>query len=741
MALLSIIIPFGTSKERPYIKERVIQKARKYKSNEKIEYIFVEGFSSLEHPELKSLIESKGHRYFKDEAQQSSKTFSLGQCRNLGIINAKSDVVMSLDVDCVISKRNLENILELIAIKEIDKNPNAFLVLPCIFLNELGTELYQNIKNQDVFFQNDLISGKREFVKFFMKASSSIIINRFKFLELGGYDEDFKGYGSEDFDFLARLLKNCAEFEALPDDLTYFAKNWDFNEFKGFRVWFSLVAEEAILHGIYIYHLWHIEPNQNKYFNNKELNHKKFIKNLQNKNHFIEPLYSNPLNLAKNLTLFKENSTSHRILNQISVFIGECIFKLEQDFFDYIEDRLVFNKQAFMKFLKNNQINNIILFNPYGNELRLEIYNFCKEQNIPYIIWERGAINDSWFFDTKGFNYDSTSYDEKLWNRNLSQEQILKTKVFIENELFNNENFLEKQGLRQNELELRRRLGIRHKKVIFVPLQVPSDTVIQYFSKPPFDYQGFLEIIDTLAKNFIKQDVVFIAKKHPLDSSLNKKAYNNLLFAPDDTHFLDLLQIAKACVLINSGVGLYALMMQKPCIICGGAFYACKDLNIEVKNKEELESSILSILNNGFKVDEAKMLRFLHYLIFEFYSFGKSYYKIINKQDRRVNAVVAIDFYQIIIKGKIYLQGTHAKKMTYKLNSPIYKPYIYEIKNIIPKQKSKNSNVTFIESKLYHTRFYRLARKLFTRPRDFIIDSKNPLIKPLKLFLAFKAKG
>ncbi|CAM2909096.1 Glycosyltransferase like family 2 [Helicobacter burdigaliensis] len=108
MAKLSIIIPFGTSEERPYIKERVISKANEYKSDELVEYIFVEGFSSLEHPELKSLIESKGHRYFKDEAQQSSKAFSTGQCRNLGIINAKSNVAMSLDVDCVISKANLK---------------------------------------------------------------------------------------------------------------------------------------------------------------------------------------------------------------------------------------------------------------------------------------------------------------------------------------------------------------------------------------------------------------------------------------------------------------------------------------------------------------------------------------------------------------------------------------------------------------------------------------------------------
>ncbi|EFV4051550.1 hypothetical protein ACM11X_001935, partial [Campylobacter coli] len=49
MALLSVIIPFGLSKERPYIEERVIEKAKYFKSDENIEFIFVEGYSSKNH--------------------------------------------------------------------------------------------------------------------------------------------------------------------------------------------------------------------------------------------------------------------------------------------------------------------------------------------------------------------------------------------------------------------------------------------------------------------------------------------------------------------------------------------------------------------------------------------------------------------------------------------------------------------------------------------------------------------
>ena len=148
MALLSIIIPFGTSKERPYIKERVIQKARKYKSNEKVEYIFVEGFSSEVHKELPLIITECGHKYYKDENQQKMGAYSLGQCRNLGVIHATSPVVMSLDVDCYLSQKNLEKLLEIIQIKGIDRNPNTFLVLPsCIFKRRRKTNsCFLNLK-------------------------------------------------------------------------------------------------------------------------------------------------------------------------------------------------------------------------------------------------------------------------------------------------------------------------------------------------------------------------------------------------------------------------------------------------------------------------------------------------------------------------------------------------------------------------------------------------------------------
>ncbi|EAK5529864.1 glycosyltransferase [Campylobacter lari] len=278
---LSIIIPFGLSKERIYIKDRVSQKAYEFKSDDRVEYIFVEGYSSLEN-DLKHIIEENGHIYLKDESQNDF--FSQGKCRNLGASFANSDVVMFLDVDCYFSTRSLETIVQFITIKNISKNINEFLVLPVVYLSKEGSEfIYTQEKDLwDGLIKNDLISGKREWIKFYSLVSSSVILNKYKFLSLGGYNEAFVGHSYEDFDFLARLIYSGVEFQKTPKALPYDEADWRLNSFRGFRAWFSLLGEEMSFHGIYMYHFYHDEPNQNDYMGNRRKNHKLFYKNLSN---------------------------------------------------------------------------------------------------------------------------------------------------------------------------------------------------------------------------------------------------------------------------------------------------------------------------------------------------------------------------------------------------------------------------------------------------------------------------
>ncbi|HEF6655457.1 TPA: glycosyltransferase [Campylobacter jejuni] len=410
MALLSVIIPFGLSKERPYIEERVIEKAKYFKSDENIEFIFVEGYSSKNH-ELKNFIQANHHIYLKDMEQ---KAFSQGKCRNLGASCAHSNVLLFLDVDCYISLDNFGKILKLIQIKNISQNINALIVLPVVYLNKEANEKLKqyNDKFWDILIQEDLFTARNTWVKFFAPSStSSIVINKHQFLRLGGNDENFIGHGYEDFDLFARILKACVSFEKMPTNLSYDARNWNFFNFKGFRSWFSLLGYEACFYGIYMYHFYHIEPNQNAYMQNKDKNHRLFYKHLKNiKKHDLKPLQVFKAKGEKVLMLFKDQNYDFK---DISVYVGEIIYKNISDFF--IDKELKY--ELLLNFLQQEKITKIFL--DASIKLQFDDIDYCD-----IFYFQKGILPHSWFF-TKNLDLD---YKQDL---NLSEQKLYQVKRYF----------------------------------------------------------------------------------------------------------------------------------------------------------------------------------------------------------------------------------------------------------------------------------------------------------------------
>ncbi|ECL0429318.1 glycosyltransferase [Campylobacter jejuni] len=410
MALLSVIIPFGLSKERPYIEERVLQKAKFFQSDENIEFIFVEGYSSKDH-ELKNFIQANHHIYLKDMDQ---KAFSQGRCRNLGASCAHSNVLLFLDVDCYISFDNFEKILKLIQIKNISQNINALIVLPVVYLNKEANEKLKQYDDKfwDILIQEDLFTAKNTWVKFFAPSStSSIVINKYQFLRLGGNDENFIGHGYEDFDLFARILKACVSFEKMPTNLSYDARNWNFFNFKGFRSWFSLLGHEACFYGIYMYHFYHIEPNQNAYMQNKDKNHQLFYKHLKNiKKHDLKPLQVFKAKGEKVLMLFKDQNYDFK---DISVYVGETIYKNISDFF--IAKELKY--KLLLDFLQQEKITKIFLDASIKEEI--DGIDYCD-----VFYFQKGILPHSWFF-AKNLDLD---YKQDLI---LSEQKLYQVKEYF----------------------------------------------------------------------------------------------------------------------------------------------------------------------------------------------------------------------------------------------------------------------------------------------------------------------
>lgn len=666
---LAIIIPFGTSEKRDFIRTRVLEKIEQLKNIQNIEVIFVEGYSSKIEPSIENEIKRAGFNYIKDETQE---IFSVGACRNLGVTYSKSPVFMFLDVDYYISKENIDKLIKLIKVKQIDKFPNRFICLPCAFLSQEGSEnlLTTDKAYWDIKVAFDLNNEKHSIVKFLAITSSSIVMNRHKFLELGGNDLSYKGHGYEDFDFYYRLFKASCRIEVPPKDIEFDARSWNFTEYKGFRALFSVPGYESAFYGIYLYHFWHPEPNNDGYLDSRKINHDKFYNVI--KTYSCQANGPDPLILAENngnnvLAFIKENSKVYRALRGIIPYLGNLICMNEEMFFEsgkFVEEKLI-------RYINTNKISQVFFPNPYGNQYRIEIYNYVREKNIPYICFDRGALPDSWFFDFNGFNFDSKSYLSRNWDNDLTNEELDKTVAYIEN-IKSSNNYLEMQNAREGGESLKKKLGIRNKKIIFVPGQVEYDTVIKYFSDK-ISYYEFFKALNDIAKELEDENIIILAKKHPLMNGLKKENYENIKWAPDNTNINDLLECCEKVITMNSGVGLYALIYNKPCATVGHAFYEGDGLAVHCNYKED----IIEFIRSNQQPDKNQIIKFIHYLVYRFYCFGKSYYTQVETKNGEIRRIVNyIDFYRININNNCLLDGLSADLFKYKKDSLAFRVYL-----------------------------------------------------------------
>lgn len=347
----------------------------------------------------------------------------------------------------------------------------------------------------------------------------------------------------------------------------------------------------------------------------------------------------------KFIVLGREDTDASRCLKDVYPLLGKPLFYPEQDF---LNDRQEVDIDNLSSLLEHFGEPPVLIHNPYARIGRQRIYNYLKLIGHPIFVFERGALPDSWFFDPNGFNADSKSYARTLWDSPLSAYNERQVSEYIARTIERDEH-LERQGSRLGGEKLRESLGLSDEKVIFVPLQRPNDTVTVHMAEPVGGCEKFLELIDLVAKELLPQGYVVLCKKHPLET--RTPPLRHARYVPNDTHFLDLIELCESVALINSGVGIYAMMMGKPCFIFGQAFYAFHGINQRVTSKKP--SEIASLITSPPSVDMTTVHRFIHYLTKEFYSFGKAKTTQRTEADGSISTITTgIDFYEIRIPGR-----------------------------------------------------------------------------------------
>ncbi|MGB5474428.1 MAG: glycosyltransferase [Gammaproteobacteria bacterium] len=674
---LSVIIPFRADPGLPHLSARLVQQCAALPQNEQIEFIVVDSGSPLEtrlHSE--QLCVQHGIRYLYHETEGAP--FSIGTARDFGVCRARGLAVTFLDVDLRVADDYWGRLLTFMSRFGISKSKKRFFVVPCMYLTEAGTEEFLAAEPAHRFmdFYLHWLNGNGQLVQTMAPCSSVMVVDRLHYLSVGGHRPEFRGHGYEDFELYHRLI---SEEGVLPRARDYYtdSKSWKSTNYRGFRSEFSLLGRHALMANLFVVHLWHQRPKTSVFYGNMDVNRaiwKRFFKEFDETREHPEPLVDADAMYRKILFFGKPFTDAARRLRDIFPLLGERLFVSEQDFIDE-DDQL--DERAFESLLGKHGVEAVLFPNPYANAARLKIYNWCRRTKFPYLCFERGALADSWFLDPNGFSADSSSYALDNWKLELSDVQRNEVETYIKRLLWG-VNALESEGGRIGRDALASRLRIGGKKVLFVPLQRPSDTEIRYFAGEMESYESFLRFIDEAAEKLRTCGWVVLCKKDPLEAESIPLEY--ACYVPDDTHFIDLLELADGVALINSRVGIYAMMMGKPCFVFGEAFYHFDGIN-KRSSVYDLDGFCEEVdKQSDVNMDDVYM--FIYFLKNRFYSYGKADTTKRRDADGSDGSItVAIDFYEIRIPRRAVLTYTGKDRPAIPLSAPLFERFHLDIES------------------------------------------------------------
>lgn len=752
---LSVIIPFRYDAELPYLIDRLREQCDLFSSENSVEFIVVDSGSPDKYKnEVENLCVSFGIKYIYHNSV--GKKFSIGEARDIGVENALGKLVSFLDVDLRVEQGFWDRLLKFSKSYGVFDYKKSFFVIPCVYLSPEGADYFTDHQHDGSCTYNFLISymrGEKDYVESLAPCSSVMVVNRHHYMAVGGHRPEFRGHGYEDFELYHRLMVLDGIIPR-ADNYYHDNKSWNSSTYNGFRSQLAILGRAALMANLFVVHLWHPRPKKSSFYSGMQANREIWLdifKDFDANGAMPAPLVSSEAKKDKVLFFGKFGDNAPNCLREIFPYLGNIMYIGEHIFCD--ENKKI-NIDDFVNFIKINEISRILFPNPYGNDHRLAIYQWCRSVGFPYLVFERGALPESWFFDKNGFNADSLTYSEDIWNKSLSQEDISLTESYIYSVL-GEQSALEEQGAKLGGEGLAQKIGVGNRKVLFVPLQRPSDTVIKYFSGDQNGYEKFLECIDSAAALLKKIGWIVLCKKHPLETEI--PALKNVIFVDEKTNFLDLLELADAVALINSGVGVYSMMMQKPTFIFGNAFYSFSGLNQKINNYDVNYFIEKIIENNNF--DYLKMIKFINYLHRDFYSYGISDVKIRNEPDGSKRSITTgIDFYKLKVAGEFDINFKRENRVPLSKSAPLFEKYSLDIFNKTKKGTTSNSKVSSISvpetfksekisrnstgnisnlKKLNQTgrnKFHAKFLKLKNNPKKFFLDSKKPYLNYLSKF-------
>lgn len=706
--LLSVIVSVRLAPDRPDLLERLSLALDDPRCPDNVEFLVVEdGCHPHQLEELKKAIPA-GARLLSTGASPGTR-FNLARARNLGALHATGKFVMFMDADLAPYPGFYRDILAEAELVDLQSHPARFLMVPVIYLTEVGLCRYNEtpLHLRRSFAINAMLSGDAELIEKYSSGTSVVVVNRVHYHSIGGQDEEFDGWGFEDYEFNTRLMLEEGRMP-MPDNWLSMAGNFmKIDSYQGWKAAYRLHGDWLANKGMYLIHLPHSTDGDYRDSEVDNLNRLQAkMKDAFEVGQFPLPRPLEPA--TQTLILRRDPFCYHR---SFAPFLGEVTFLNEDSFV---------NVAAFGAFIRDCGIDRVIFPNPYGNEKRLLLYRYCRDHEIPFIVAERGALPDAVYHDRSGFLNDSEAYDSVFWDRPLSNEEWVKIESYI-SDIYATGHALEMQNDKIGATQLREELDVpKRQKILFVPLQQPNDTVMRHFAGPVGNFEQFLHFVESIAAN-LGNDWTIVYKKHPAEEDLRPL---DGCIAATDANIYDLIQLADAVLLVNSGTGVLAMMADKPVFVAGEAWYSHDGLVQNVTSDPDRTAKL--IRSQSFKPDRERALRFLHYLRFEFYSFGlMEQRRVVMADGNAITATSSIDYYELRGWDDVTLHyNPHQKPLPF--SSPLFDRYRGSSDPLGTSPRAMNV--------AQPGRWRKRLAKLKKNPRRFFADSKIPPLKLLRFF-------
>lgn len=203
--------------------------------------------------------------------------FSSSKARNIGFKNSKTEFILFSDIDFVYESDFFDRLISISTKLDLKTNPMKVISMPIFHVNKEATHFFEKIDNnykKDQLLAQWGINGLgTEFgtlFEFVAPYSNTFLIHRDMFSLSGGYCDEFRGHGSEDFEFLIRLAKlttNVPPSAALDKDFYGPLKEsfWGNKDYVGFRRYLEVFTLPYESLGLKAFHMWHEKPASKGY--------------------------------------------------------------------------------------------------------------------------------------------------------------------------------------------------------------------------------------------------------------------------------------------------------------------------------------------------------------------------------------------------------------------------------------------------------------------------------------------